>query len=110
MISLEYLRHFRLGEYAIFDLAVSFLGIWLLAPLLSKLCKKIKIIVPKKNWLFLTLPIGIVVHLLFGEFTPMTRNFLDLSGHYWLKILIIALIIGGLRGIKLAKNEKRLSN
>jgi hypothetical protein len=97
-----------LGEYAIFDLLVSFLGIWLIAPLLSKLLKKVKIIVPKNNWVFLTLPIGIAVHLLFGKFTPMTRNFIDIHGHYLLKIAVIALMIGGMRGIKLSNKSDKI--
>jgi len=100
MLSIEFLRQFRIGEYAVFDLAVSFLGIFLLAPLLSKIFLKFKIVVPKINWVILTLPIAILVHLLVGNITPMTRNFFDLHGHYILKILIVALLIFGLRGIK----------
>lgn len=37
MPTLEYLRHFRFASYAIFDLLVSFWGIYLLSPLLSRL-------------------------------------------------------------------------
>ena len=40
------------GEYAIFDFTVAFLGIFLVAPLLSKLFRKIGIEIPKYNWLF----------------------------------------------------------
>jgi hypothetical protein len=100
MLSLEVLRQFRLGEYAIFDLTVTFIGMALLAPLLSKLFLKFKIEIPKKNWIILALPIGILAHLLVGRLTPMTRNFLDLNSHYLLKVLIIGLSILGLRNIK----------
>jgi len=103
MTTLEFLRQFRLGQYAIFDLVVSFLGIYLLSPLLSKIFLKIRIRVPKLNWVFLTLPIGVLVHLIFGRITPMTHNFLDLHGHYVLKILILGLVIFGLRGVKINK-------
>ncbi|MDP3970552.1 MAG: hypothetical protein Q8P90_02530 [bacterium] len=97
---IEYLRQFRLGEYAIFDFAVTFLGMLLVAPLLTWLCKKIGFKVPIKNWVILGLPIGILVHVLVGNITPMTADFIDLHGHYLLKIFIVVLIFLGLRGIK----------
>lgn len=106
MIPIEFLRQFRFGGYAIFDVAVSFLGIYLLSPLLSKVFLKLKVNIPKENWLFLTLPIGILAHLLFGKITPMTRNFIDPHGYYILKLLILALLIFGLRGIKIIKKKK----
>ncbi len=103
MISLEFLRQFHFFEYAVFDLSLSFLGIYLLSPLLSKIFQKLKIDIPRKNWLFLTLPIGIFSHLFIGRITPMTRNFLDTSAHYLLKIIILSLLILGTRGIKIIK-------
>ncbi|MEI6529625.1 MAG: hypothetical protein WCN88_04530 [Candidatus Falkowbacteria bacterium] len=105
---LEFIRQFRLGGYAIFDLAVSFLGIYLLSPLLSKLFLKIRIRIPKINWVFLTLPIGILTHLLSGKMTPMTKNFFDLQSNYLLKIIIISLLVFGLKGIKTV--EKSVSS
>ncbi len=106
MIPIAFLRQFRLGDYAIFDFAVSFLGFYLLAPLLSKLFLKIRVDIPHQNWLYLTLPIGIVSHLLTGKITPLTRDFIDLQGHYIVKIMIIGLLFLGLRGIKIIKKNK----
>ena len=106
MISIEFLRQFRLGEYAIFDFAVAFLGIYLLSPLLSKIFLKIRISIPKQNWLFLTLPISIVAHLLVGKMTPMTQNFIDIHGHYILKVIILLLLILGLTSIRIVKKRK----
>jgi len=103
MISLEYLRQFRLGGYAMFDLSLAFLGIALLSPLLSKLFLKIRFYVPKLDWVFLTLPIGILVHLAFGNITPMTRDFFDLSGHWWLKAIILLSLFLGVRGMRVIK-------
>lgn len=100
-MTIEYLRSFRLGEYAIFDLTISFLGMYLLAPWLSKLFYKIGVVIPKENWLFLTLPIGILIHLLIGKSTLMTRNFLEPQGSYGLKLFILVLVILGLRGTRL---------
>ncbi|MEI8232897.1 MAG: hypothetical protein WCG44_04080 [bacterium] len=103
MLSIEYLRSFKILGFAIFDLTVSFIGIYLLAPVLSRIFALAKIDIPRINWLFLTLPLSIIVHIAVGNFTPMTRDFLDLSSHYFLKIFIIALLYLGLRGIKLIK-------
>ncbi len=105
MIPIEFLRQFRLGEYAIFDFLVSFLGIYLLSSLLSKLFLKINISIPKINWMFLTLPISIIAHLAVGRITPMTGDFININGHYILKIVIIILFILGMKGIKIVKKE-----
>lgn len=103
MTTIEFLRQYRIGEYAIFDFAISFIGIYLLSPLLSKLFLKIRINVPKINWLYLTIPLSIISHLLVGTITPMTRDFFDINGHYILKIIIISLLILGLKNIKIDK-------
>lgn len=108
MLPIEFLRQFRFNEYAIFDFAAAFLGIYLLSPLLSKIFLKIKVDIPKNNWLFLTLPIGIIAHLLVGKITPMTEDFINTNDHYILKILILILLILGLKGIKIIKNNEKI--
>lgn len=100
---LDYIREFRIFNYAIFDLIVSFLWIYLLSPFLSKSFFKIWIIIPKVNWLFLTLPIWIFFHVIFWSFTPMTENFLDFSDFYVLKWIVIILLFLWLRNIKINK-------
>ena len=107
MVPIEYLRQFRLSGYAIFDFIAVFLGFLILAPLLSKLFLKLKLDVPKRNWIFLSLPISIPVHLLVGQITPMTRDFFNIHDHYILKIILITLLILGLKGIKLINTEKK---
>ena len=103
MTTIEFLRQFRIGEYAIFDFIVSFLGIYLLSPILSKIFLKIKIIIPKRNWIFLTLPIGFLFHLVFGSITPMTRDILNIHDHYILKIVMLILLFFGIKGLKIIK-------
>jgi len=107
MNTIEFLRQFRIGGYAIFDFAVSFVGIYLLAPLLSKLFLKIRIKIPKLNWLYFTLPISVIAHLLVGNITPMTRDLLDIHDHYVLKIVFLVLIFLGCRGIQIIKKIKK---
>lgn len=103
MFSIEYLRSFRIGPYAIFDFAASFLGIYLLSPLLSKVFAKIGIKISTKSWMLLTIPLSILIHFLVGNITPMTADFFDLNGHYFLKIFIVTLTYLGLKKIKIKK-------
>jgi len=100
MTTLEFLRSFHFFGYAIFDLVVSFIGMYLISARLSKLFLKIKIEIPKMNWVYLTLPIGVLIHILVGTYTPMVKDFLNMNGHYVLKIVIIAFLILGLKGIR----------
>lgn len=103
MFTIEFLRSFRIAGYAIFDIVASLAGIYLLAPLLSKFFLMIRVVVPKRSWLLLTLPLGVVVHLIFMRITPMTANLFDLYGHYELKIVIIGLLVFGLKDIRMVK-------
>ncbi|MCR4329030.1 MAG: hypothetical protein NUV65_00615 [Candidatus Roizmanbacteria bacterium] len=103
MISIEFLRQFRFGGYALFDMGVSFIGMYVLSPLLSGMFLRLNVIIPKKSWLLLTLPIGILVHMLVGQNTLMTKNFLDTHGHYVLKLCIMVLLFLGLKNVQTAK-------
>lgn len=100
MDAITYLRQFRLAGYAVFDFTAAFLGIFLLSPLLSGLARKTGLEIPKTNWLYLTLPIGTATHLMIGKVTPLTRDFIDIHGHYILKAAMIGLTLLGLRNIK----------
>ena len=101
MITLEYLRTFRIGEYATFDLTVSFLGIMLLAPLLSKLFRLFRLDIPFISWLFFTLPIAVATHMIVGQNTLMTKYLLDPTSHYHLKIMLVALLVIGATHVKI---------
>lgn len=106
-MDIELLRQYKIFGYAIFDLFLAFGGMAILSPLLSRLFRMIKIEIPKKNWVILALPIGIITHLLVGNITPMTADFFDLHSHYILKILIIGLTVWGLWDIKIIKSENQ---
>jgi hypothetical protein len=100
MNTLDYLRTFRIGSFAIFDFTVAFLGMALLSPLLSGAFKKVGILIPKKNWVILTLPISILAHLLIGTMTPFTKFFFDPSGHYVVKLVVVGCCVWGAMGIQ----------
>lgn len=100
-MDIEYLRSFRVVGYAVFDLSLAFVGIYLLAPWLSKLFLKIGVIIPRISWILLTLPIGVLTHIIFGTETLMVKNFLNPSDYFGLKMLILALTVLGFMKIRL---------
>ncbi len=102
-MNLEYLRSFRLGEYAIFDFVISFIGIYFISPFLTNFFLKLKIYIPRISWMYFTLPIGFLFHLVFRVNTQMTMDLLDLNGHYLIKIIMVTLFIFGLKNIKRIK-------
>ncbi len=99
-MSIETLRQFRVLDYALFDLALAVLGMWLVSPILSWLFKKINITIPKKSWVIWAIPLGFIAHLLTQTNTLMTERLLDPSGHYILKAVVIVLTLLGFRGVK----------
>ena len=108
MNTLEFLRQFRIFDYAAFDLIVSLLGMWLLSYPLSKAFLKIGLIIPKKSWVIWALPIGIIAHLLIGTMTPMTLQFIDPGSNYILKVVIVLLTIFGFQGVRKVKKDIHL--
>jgi len=107
MTTIELLRLYRFGDYALFDLFLAFLGMYLIAPLLSRIFRFIKLEIPKMNWVFLTLPIGVVLHILTKANTNMTKNFFDLNSHYLIKVMVLISLILGFTGInRIEKDDK----
>ncbi len=104
---ITYLRQFRIDGYAIFDFAVSFLAAYLLAPWLSKMFKKIGVDIPKYSWLYFTVPISVLIHLLVNTITPLTRDFIDPHGGIIVKLVVLVLFILGAKDIRLTKRSNK---
>lgn len=105
MSAIELARSFRIGPFSVFDFATAYLGIYLAAPLLSKLFRRFNLEIPRSSWLWFTLPIAILVHLALGLQTPLTKMVLDPNGYYLTKIIIFAMLFMGIRLIK-RSNQK----
>ena len=100
------LRQFRIGPFTIFDLATAYLGIYLLAPLLTKLFSKMHVYISRAQWLWLTLPIGVLFHIAFRINTPYMRMLLDPHGNYLAKIILLGMLYMGLRNSRTQKGSK----
>jgi len=100
---LDLLRQFKIGPFAIFDTVLAYVGIFLVAPLLTKLFYRFHLNISRTSWLWLTLPIAVIFHIAFGQNTPFTKMFLDLSGFYGAKIILLFMLYMGLRDIRIVK-------
>ena len=98
MSVLEQLRQLRIGPFAVFDFGGSYLAVYLLAPWISKLFLKIGVEISRVQLLWLTLPVGILVHILTSTETPLTKMDLDPNGHYGVKLLIVFMVVMAVRG------------
>ena len=80
------LRTPRIGQFAIFDFAVSYGAALLAAPL-------VKSKISKERLLYLVLPAAILVHKLFKIDTPLTEMFFDFKKHWLLKAIVVGMVI-----------------
>lgn len=96
---IDYLRQYRVGQFAILDFTMAFLGIYLLSPLIIKFFKFLNIRFTVANLIWLTIPISLLFHLIFKTNTPLTKMLLDPSGHYLLKVVVVFMLYMGFRGV-----------
>lgn len=73
MAYIEYLRQFRIGQFTIFDTASAYVGILILSPLLSWLVSKIHLKIPTASWIWFTLPLSVIFHVIFHQPTPLIK-------------------------------------
>ncbi len=97
MITIEYLRSFRLGSFAIFDFTISYIGVYLLVPILNKIISPLNRSLTHFQWMLLVLPLSILFHIIFRNFTPLTKQAIDPSGHYLIKVILLLMLYFGLR-------------
>lgn len=104
-MTINELRQYSIFGYAVFDLVLTYVGMFILSFPLSWMFRKINIDIPIRSWLIWALPIGIIFHVVFNNLTLMTKQFLDLKGYYLLKVIIIGMIPLGFIGVKFKKSK-----
>lgn len=97
---LKFLRQFRIGPYAIFDTALSYVAIYLLAPLLTRFAARLHLNISRASWLWLMLPIAVVFHLLFRQNTPFMQQLFHPGSYYVEYIVLFVMLYMGLKHIK----------
>lgn len=108
MDSISLLRQFKIGPFALFDIVISYVSVFLLAPLLTKLFHKVHLRISRAAWLWWTLPIAVLFHLAFRQNTPFMKLLFDPSSFYLPAILLIIMVLMGVK-VVFDDNEKQPS-
>lgn len=100
VVDIVYLRQFKIGPYAIFDVVVSYIGIYLIAPLLTAVFVKIHLYISRRGWVWLTLPLSVFFHVIFNQQTPFMKALIN-SDHYFIEaIVLLFMLYMGLKNIR----------
>ncbi len=83
IMSLDKLRSFRIGQFAVFDFVVSYVAMWLLAPYLR---------ISRVSALLIMIPLSVVVHKFIGRVTPLTQMVMG-AGHMSVKLLTLFMLV-----------------
>ena len=82
------------------------MGIYLLAPLLSKIMSIFRLSISRHQWLWLTLPLGTVVHILVGQQTTLTKMVFN-ENNYLAIIALIFMTYMGLKDVRVKKSKRK---
>ncbi len=96
---IEFLRQYKIGPFSIFDFAISYIGFYLLSPLIIRFFMLFKIHITKSSIMWLVLPLSVVTHIIIRTYTPLTLMTIDPHGHYIVKIIMLFMLFMGLRKI-----------
>lgn len=102
-MDITYLRSFKVGPFAIFDITISYVGIYLFAPLLSWIVGLVGLRVDRVAWLWLTLPLAILFHLVFNQNTPLSKMVLSTDSGWVAKVVLIAMLGVGISRIRVGR-------
>ena len=86
------LRQYRIGQFSIFDFAISYLGVYVISPIIIYFLKYLNIHTTRTALMWLVLPVSIITHIVIGKYTPLTLMFLDSGGHYTIKVIIVVML------------------
>lgn len=96
---ITFLRQPKIGSLAIFDLTVSYLGIFLISPLLTKLFSIFHLNISRSSWLWLTLPISVIVHLIVHQKTGLIKILSD-PKQFQFYVAVVTLLFMSYMGLK----------
>lgn len=101
MFSLEYLRSFRIGPFTIFDTVGSYVGVLILSPILIWLASRLRLHIPLSSWLWFTLPLAVLFHVIFQQSTPLMKILTNPVRYefYIAVIILVAMTYMGFRKV-----------
>jgi hypothetical protein len=89
MNTIEKLRSFRVGPFAVFDFAATYIAAWYLAPRLDWYLRREQV-------MWLAVPTGIVIHKLFKIDTPLNRMVLGPETNRIAQVVVALMLVKGL--------------
>ena len=108
MITLEYLRDFKVGPFTMFDTTLAFVGVLIVSPILTWLVAKLNYKVPLVSWLWFTVPVSIIFHAIFQQDTPLIKILTDphtLAFYVAIIVLVFMTYMGTINVSKLPDSE-----
>ncbi len=94
---------YRIGPFSVVDTVGALLIVYLIAPFLSAVVRRLGFEVPRSSWLWLTIPVALVAHLMFRPDTALTTMIVDPNGSYLAKAVLLVMIFMAFRGMKPVK-------
>ena len=94
------LREYRIGPFTIFDTVLAYLGILIISPLLIKLFSLVHLKITLASWLWLTMPLSVIFHLVFSQDTPLIKVLLNSNNSYIAWAVILFMTFMGLKDIR----------
>ena len=94
------LRSYRIGPFTIFDTVLAYVGVVILSPLLTKLFLVIHLKISLTSWLWLTMPLSVIFHLVFSQNTPLIKMLFNSDKFYIAWAVLLFMTFMGLRGVK----------
>jgi len=96
------LRQFKIGPFAIFDTVISYLGLFLIAPILTKIFRGVHLEISRASWLWFVLPLSVVFHFFFSQQTPLIKLLVSSNGYVAI-IILLAMVYMGARTIRVTR-------
>ncbi len=106
---LGFIFDLRLGPFRMFDFVGTYLVVFLLSPLLTKVALRFRLKIGKIQWLWLLLPISALVHFAINQETTLTKMLLDPNDYYVVKAVIIFMLIMGIKDIRKISSKHHIN-
>ena len=91
---------YRIGPFSVADTLGSLVIALIISPILSWLFSLVGVKVPRLAWVWLTIPVAELTHIIFHVDAPYKRMLLDTHGGYLAKLAFLVMLYMGLRGIR----------
>ncbi len=90
------MREVKINGYAVFDMVISYFAAYILSFPLAPY-------ITRKRLFYLVIPVSIITHTIFSVHTPLTDQFWNPDGFYFIKIVAVYMLLKGMNYNPLGK-------